>query len=287
MTDLAMTPSGVAELMLQEGTVLHTYRDATGTPTVGTGHTAAAGEPVPTYGLVITRERAAEILAADLARIYMPAVARLVTRPMLPHQADAFGSFAFNAGAGNLAHSSMLERFNAGDLQGAADAFLSWTRSKGVVLPGLVKRRRVEREMFLTGAYPGVVLPPTDTARALTAAHIVARGDKGADVVTLQRQLVAAGFPVGADGDFGSGTDAAVRAFQAARGLPVDGVVGLKTWMALEHAQPAPAKPALAVPPIAPGPDPAIVLPAAKPAPRPSFWAGLVAAFTPKPKPRA
>ena len=62
------------------------------------------------------------------------------------------------------------------------------------------------------------------------------RGDGGDDVRDLQRRLVAAGFPVGeagADGDFGAGTEAAVRAYQAGAGLPVTGVVDLRTDAAL------------------------------------------------------
>jgi len=58
--------------------------------------------------------------------------------------------------------------------------------------------------------------------------------DKGDDVRRLQQLLVDAGFDPGpVDGIFGSGTDAAVRAFQAAKGLDVDGLVGRATWAEL------------------------------------------------------
>ncbi len=59
------------------------------------------------------------------------------------------------------------------------------------------------------------------------------RGARGDAVERLQRALANAGFPVSVDGDFGEGTEKAVRAFQAARGLRVDGCVGPRTWKAL------------------------------------------------------
>lgn len=50
----------------------------------------------------------------------------------------------------------------------------------------------------------------------------------GPSVVWLQQRL-----GIAADGTFGTGTDQAVRHFQAAHGLAADGVVGTKTWLAL------------------------------------------------------
>jgi len=62
---------------------------------------------------------------------------------------------------------------------------------------------------------------------------IVRRGDTEHPVRTLQHLLRAHGQNVVVDGIFGAATEAAVRAFQAARGLAVDGVVGRHTWSAL------------------------------------------------------
>ncbi len=61
-------------------------------------------------------------------------------------------------------------------------------------------------------------------------------GDKGDDVRAWQEQLIALGYSLGkADGDFGPKTLAATRAFQAARHLKVDGVVGPDTRKAAEN----------------------------------------------------
>lgn len=70
-------------------------------------------------------------------------------------------------------------------------------------------------------------------------------GTRGQAVRDLQRRLEQKGFELGAqDGVFGPRTEAAVRRFQRANGLVVDGIVGPKTWSSLKKNAPAPiAKP--------------------------------------------
>ena len=63
---------------------------------------------------------------------------------------------------------------------------------------------------------------------------IVKKGSKGEAVKGLQNALNVRGtVAVAVDGVFGSGTENAVREFQGANGLDVDGIVGPDTWGAL------------------------------------------------------
>ena len=63
--------------------------------------------------------------------------------------------------------------------------------------------------------------------------QIIKLNSKGGDVMTLQKVLNEWGYPVSADGIFGPQTDAAVRRFQQSQHLTADGIVGQRTWAAL------------------------------------------------------
>jgi spore coat assembly protein SafA len=100
------------------------------------------------------------------------------------------------------------------------------------------------------------------TANAQTSMPTLRIGAHGPAVADLQRQLKAAGFNPGLiDGKFGPQTQAAVKKYQAAHGLVVDGWVGKQTWGSLQGAvgggrpapdgtvpQPAPTGPIAPVP---------------------------------------
>ena len=62
------------------------------------------------------------------------------------------------------------------------------------------------------------------------------RGDTGDDVTYLQTLLCDVGETLKADGKFGDKTEKAVKDFQILSGLTPDGIVGPKTWDALEKA---------------------------------------------------
>lgn len=61
----------------------------------------------------------------------------------------------------------------------------------------------------------------------------LSNGDSGTAVRGMQHLLRANGSGIAADGAFGPLTEAAVRDFQTAKGLPSDGVVGSLTWSSL------------------------------------------------------
>jgi N-acetylmuramoyl-L-alanine amidase len=64
-------------------------------------------------------------------------------------------------------------------------------------------------------------------------------GDRGPEVLDIQQRLSGLGYALAGDeltGSFGTSTEAAVRAFQELRHLPVDGLAGPDTWMQLVEA---------------------------------------------------
>lgn len=65
---------------------------------------------------------------------------------------------------------------------------------------------------------------------------ILKKGSKGNSVKAIQFLLISKKFPCGnsgADGDFGTNTEKAVKLYQNAMGLTVDGVIGAATWKSL------------------------------------------------------
>lgn len=151
---MKLTDAGLYALALHEGLVPGPYLDSVGVWTYGIGHTAAAGNPDPAKmqrGMPADLDAGIadviDLFRQDVAK-YEAAVVRAVKVPLKPHQFDALVSFHYNTGA--IAKASLVKKLNAGDYAGAGSGLMAWTKN-----PELIERRKAERDLFLSGTYPG------------------------------------------------------------------------------------------------------------------------------------
>jgi GH24 family phage-related lysozyme (muramidase) len=120
------------------------YLDVVGVPTIGYGHTKGVA-----LGQIITVQQAEDFLREDLIEAES-AVSEQVRVTLNDNQFSALVSFVFNLGAGALNQSTLLRELNIGNYTAAANEFPRWVNAGGQRLPGLVRRRAAERELFLS-----------------------------------------------------------------------------------------------------------------------------------------
>jgi lysozyme len=149
----------IQQIKLDEGVKNKPYQCPALLWTVGVGHVIDPNHakvpfsdrkalPIPDgWNRVLSADEIDEILRKDLTR-FEAGVLRLIKVKLTQGQFDALVSFSFNVGLGNLQNSTLRMKLNRGDYEGAAEQFLVWTKAGGKVLPGLVKRRTHEKEMF-------------------------------------------------------------------------------------------------------------------------------------------
>lgn len=105
---------------------------------------------------------------------------------------------------------------------------------KGGVVHGPVGSYKWTHWAILKGMDGVVAEPDTSTA---TERGTVRRGDRGEAVKDLQRILKDMGYNLEVDGIFGPLTKSVVESYQGKMGLTRDGIVGPKTWAALESKE--------------------------------------------------
>lgn len=128
------------------------YQDMVGVWTIGYGHTKGVGPS----SAPLSEPNASELLRHDLDDEYGPPVNRLGL-PLGQHQFDALVSFVYNCGQEAIASAKQVGRaLRAQNWPAAADALLAWDKAghPPVPVPGLTRRRRAERAMFLLAADP-------------------------------------------------------------------------------------------------------------------------------------
>jgi lysozyme len=144
---MRMSAAGLATVKEFEGLRLKAYKCPAAVWTIGYGHTSAAGNPIVTSDLVITKEEAEETLARDMEQ-YEEGVHKYVKVDLTQGQFDALVDFAYNAGVGALQKSTLLKKVNAGKFDEVPAEFMKWTKGGGKELPGLVRRRRAEVKLW-------------------------------------------------------------------------------------------------------------------------------------------
>jgi len=146
---MQISKTGIELIKRFEGLELKAYQDSVGVWTIAYGWTQPVDGRKIGPGMVIDQATADRLLKCGVVQ-YEQGVNQLVKVNITQGQFDALVSFAYNLGLRSLSTSTLLQKLNAGDKQGAANEFGRWVNAGGKRLEGLVKRRVAEREMFLS-----------------------------------------------------------------------------------------------------------------------------------------
>ena len=149
----AVFPLCTAIVKQFEGFRASPYLDSVGVPTIGYGTIQyPGGEAVQMSDPAITEPQGIQFLNYQLG-LKADAIAPRFQRPVTLHQGAAMLSLTYNIGTGAFSTSTVLRDVNAGNIAGAADAFLLWDKGtvdgKLVEIEGLFQRRAFERTFFL------------------------------------------------------------------------------------------------------------------------------------------
>lgn len=146
MTLMKTSEKGKALIREFEGLRLTAYKAVKNEEyyTIGYGHYGAD----VTKGKTITKEQAEELFIKDITPIEQHLNAMHVN--FTQNEFDALVSLIFNIGIGNFKTSTLRRKIMENrDDDAIHKEFLRWIYSGGVMLPGLVKRREREANLFL------------------------------------------------------------------------------------------------------------------------------------------
>lgn len=141
---------GIKMIIAFEGIEEKAYKCPSGVWTIGVGHTGEVDDRPINAGMHITQEKAMQLLRQDLAHFEEYINAEPYAKKLQQHQFDALVSFVFNVGRAAFHSSTMRRKLCSGaDNDSVAAEFGRWIYGKKGMLPGLVRRRKIEAEMFL------------------------------------------------------------------------------------------------------------------------------------------
>ncbi|EOQ73200.1 lysozyme [Acinetobacter lactucae] len=146
--EMILSLEGINQICNFEGLRLKAYDDGTGVWSIGYGTTRYPNGSSVQKGDTCTLEQAKAYMQHDL-KIFERAVNSAVKVPLKQTQFDALVSLTYNIGVGAFKKSTLLKKLNSGDYKGAANQFDVWVNAGGKRLAGLVRRRAVEKQLFL------------------------------------------------------------------------------------------------------------------------------------------
>jgi lysozyme len=128
-----------------EGLYRGPYLCPAGVWTIGYGATYYEnGVRVKPTDLLITKERAEQLLQWHLRNVYLPAVLKHCPQVDSPEHLAVLIDFVFNLGDGRLSTSTLKRRVNAKQYTLVPQELRKWNRGGGRVLRGLSLRREAE-----------------------------------------------------------------------------------------------------------------------------------------------
>ena len=151
----AQDPTAIAQSLIKpfEGWRERAYHCPAGYPTIGWGRKLSDEKNGPLPAAPTTPAAEQPWMDRETAML-LASVARLITVKLTPAQGGALIDFAYNLGTGALQASTLRQRLNRGDYDGAAEELMRWVKAGGKTLPGLVRRRQAERDLFEAGRPP-------------------------------------------------------------------------------------------------------------------------------------
>lgn len=133
-----------------EGLRLTSYLCPSGLATIGYGATFYENGSRVQLGEKITIDRADSLLLMQV-KLFENEVRRTVKSALNENQLGALVSFCFNIGGGAFSKSTLAKKANANPNDPTIRTeFMRWTRGGGKVLPGLVKRREAEANLYFS-----------------------------------------------------------------------------------------------------------------------------------------
>ena len=140
--------TGLAIIKHYEGWRELPYLCSAARATIGFGSTwDVDGNPVTLDHPAITKEEGEYLLRREV-RHSENAIRKLIKVELTENMFSSLCSFVYNVGSGNFQKSTLRMKLERKEYESAAEEFPKWRKAGGRVLPGLVRRRKSERELF-------------------------------------------------------------------------------------------------------------------------------------------